>query len=92
MLEELLGSSNVYFQPPPSIKLKYPCIVYHKSMENAIFADDRPYNRRNRYKVTVIDRDPDSLIPDKVGELPMCTFDRHYTSDKLNHDVYNLYF
>ena len=26
-LIELLGSNNVYFQPPESIKIDYPCIV-----------------------------------------------------------------
>lgn len=91
-LEEILGSKNVYFQPPPNIKLRYPCIIYNRSMEDVKFADDRPYKRKKRYKVTVIDANPDSHIPDEVASLPLCNFDRHYTSDNLNHDVYNLYF
>lgn len=92
ILETILGSKNVYFQPPSSVRLRYPCIIYHRSYEDVRYADDAPYARKKRYTITVVDRDPDSLIPDKVADLPMCKFERFYTSDNLNHDVYNLYF
>jgi hypothetical protein len=88
----LLGSDNVYFQPPPTIKMEYPCIVYRRDYEQANHADDIPYLRRKRYLVTVIDRNPDSSIPDRVSALPMCTYDRFYTAENLNHDVYKLFF
>jgi len=91
-LIEILGTSNVYFQPPPTIQMKYPCIVYHRDREDAKHADNNPYSRRKRYQVVVIDPNPDSPIPDKIGALPLCSFDRFYTADKLNHDVYNLFF
>lgn len=83
---------NVYFQPPETLKITYPCIVYKRDNEYTEFADDLPYHRRKRYQVTVIDRDPDSGIPDKVGDLPLCRFARFFTADNLNHDVFNLYF
>lgn len=92
LLTALLGSSNVYFQPPPSLAMNYPCIVYKRDDVNTEFADNKPYKHKKRYQVTVIDRDPDSVIPDKVAALPMCVFDRFFTADNLNHDVYNLYF
>jgi hypothetical protein len=88
----LLGSGNVYFQPPPNVKMEYPCIVYRRDYELAEHADDFPYRRQKRYMVTVIDKDPDSGIPDRVAALPMCTYDRFYTADNLNHDVYKLFF
>ena len=28
LLEDLLGSRNVYYQPPESVKMNYPAIVY----------------------------------------------------------------
>ena len=92
LLVDLLESTNVYFQPPPSLQMKYPAIVYKRSDVNTIFADNLPYKHVKRYQVTVIDRDPDSDIPDKVGALPKCSFDRSYTADNLNHDVFNLFF
>ena len=92
VLEQLLGSSNVYFQPPSNIQLIYPCIIYERSYLNTTFADNKLYSLNKRYSLTVIDRDPDSTIVDKVINLPMCSFDRHYVSDNLNHDVFNLYF
>lgn len=92
LFKNLLGSSNVYFQPPPTLKLEYPCIVYKRDSIKTAFADNAPYKHTKRYQVTVIDRNPDSDIPDKVAALPMCVFDRPYTADNLNHDVYTLFF
>lgn len=70
----------------------YPAIVYKRDNAVTNFANDKPYKYVKRYQVTVIDRDPDSLIPARVAALPMCIFDRFYAADQLNHDVYNLYF
>ena len=92
LLEALLGSRNVYFQPPSTVKMKYPCIVYSLSDIDTKFADNIPYSNKRRYQLTAIDPNPDSVIPDKLALLPMCIFDRSYTSDNLNHYVFNIYF
>jgi hypothetical protein len=83
---------NVYFQPPTNVKLVYPCIIYTRDFAKTEFANDKPYNSTLRYKVMIIDSNPDSDIPSKVASLPMCLFNRFFTADNLNHDVYNLYF
>lgn len=92
ILEEVLGSSNVYFQPPASVSLKYPCILYSRETAETEFADNNPYSYTKAYSVTVIDPDPDSVIPDKVARLPMCRHSRFFTADQLNHDVFNIFF
>jgi hypothetical protein len=92
LLEALLGSRNVYFQPPESLKMSYPAIVYERDYAVSAFAGNKPYRHTKRYQVTVIDGDPDSEIPDKVASLPLCRFSRHFVADNLNHDVYNLFF
>lgn len=92
LLVNILGSSNVYFQPPPTIKMEYPCIVYERSTGDTQFADNNPYTFEFRYKVTYIDRSPENEVVKKLLSLPKCTYDRFYTSDGLNHDVFNLYF
>jgi hypothetical protein len=92
ILLDIVGSSNVYFQPPPSIQMEYPCIVYRRDYAITNFADNRPWSRTKRYQITIIDQDPDSEIPDKVAELPMCSFNRFFTADNLNHDIYDLFF
>lgn len=84
--------TNVYFQPPTNVQLQYPCIIYERSDLDVTFSGNLPYNRTKRYTVTVIDRDPDSAYPDQVSALPMCTFDRSFTADDLNHDVFNIFF
>jgi hypothetical protein len=92
ILEDILGSRNVYFQPPENFNLLYPCIIYKRNNILTSFADDQPYNHKTQYSITVIDRDPDSEIPVKISKLPMCKFERHYSAENLNHDVYNIYY
>lgn len=93
-LQTLLESitENVYFQPPTNVKLEYPCIMYVRDGSDAKFADNAPYSHTKRYQVTVIDRNPDTDLSDKVEELPMCTFDRYFAADNLNHYVFSLFF
>lgn len=90
LLEEI--TTNVYFQPPTNIQLEYPCIIYKRDFADTKFADNSPYAFKQRYMVTIIDKNPDSEIPKKVALLPLSVFNRFYTADNLNHDVYSVYF
>lgn len=92
LLENLLGSENVYFQPPASVRMRYPAIVYSLNDIENNHANNGVYSQSVAYTVTVIDPDPDSEYVKKVSKLPMCSFDRHFASDNLNHDVFTLYF
>lgn len=88
----VLKNSNCYYQPPSTIRMKYPCIVYHHSDDSDRFADNTLYKEMKRYTVTIIDSDPDSEIPSRLKRLKYCSLDRNYTMDGLNHFVYTLYF
>lgn len=92
ILENTLGSRNVYFQPPATMVLKYPCIVYTLNNIDTRSANDKSYLISKQYRVTIIDPNPDSDIPNRVIQLPTCSFIRHFTADNLNHDVYNIYY
>lgn len=92
VLVDILGSRNVYFQPPESIKLNYPCMIYNLSDIWSNKASDSSYVTRKKYTIIIIDKNPDSQIGDKLLKLPYCSFDRSYASDGLNHFVYSLYF
>jgi hypothetical protein len=91
-LEELLGSEAVYYQPPASVKLSYPAIIYTRNRIQNRHANNEVYGQNISYTVTVIDRNPDSEIVQKVSLLPMCAHDRHYAAENLNHDVFTLYY
>jgi hypothetical protein len=71
--------------------LKYPCIIYERDNVDIKYAGDSPYSHRIRYKITIIDYDPDSPIPLKVAMLPSARFATAYKANNLNHDVYELY-
>ena len=92
VLEELLGSRNVYYQPPESLKMSYPAIVYSRKTIDNSYANNSVYKQNYAYEITVIDKNPDSEIVNKVSKLPTCRFDRHFKSDNINHDVFTLYY
>ena len=92
MLEKLLGSPNVYFQPPASVLMKYDAIRYSRKTIENVHANNSVYNQHDCYEVIVIYRNPDSDLPRRISQLPRCRFDRHYVADNLNHDVFTLYF
>lgn len=92
ILEGIPGVRKVWFQPPDGTQLVYPCILYSRDAQDVTYADNKPHLVNTRYMITVIDRNPDSLIPSMVAALPLCSFNRFYTADDLNHDVYTLYF
>lgn len=88
----ILGTRYVYFQPPETVKLQYPCIIYERSNSDVRYADNSMYNKLRSYTVTVIDKDPDSELPDRIEELSMCRLDRFYTADNLNHWIFTLFY
>ena len=92
LLVSILGSKNVYFQPPPGFQMNYPCIVYGRESIKSVFANNSLYMFKVRYRVTYIDADPDSSVPALILELPLCSFDRHFKTSNLNHDVFTIYF
>lgn len=101
--KELLGSDNVYFEPPESIRLKYPCIVYHRSYIETKPADNRNYLLNTEYTVTIIDTDPDSgefddsrglfsLVEAFLIHFPMAKHTNHRVVNNLSHDTFSLFF
>lgn len=85
-------TARVYFQPPINIQLEYPCIIYERSSAQSEHADNKTYRYTKRYKVTAIDRNPDGPLHDQLAVLPLSDFDRFFTADGLNHDVFNIFF
>ena len=92
-LKTLLGSNNCYFQPSPSLKLKYPCYVYSRDPSDTIRADNLMYRRVRKYSLTYITKNPDDPLVDVTeSHFQMCKFNRHYKADDLNHYHYDLFY
>lgn len=84
---------NVYFQPPEGFKLEYPCIIYSRNNVYPQFANNKNYIDHDRYELILIYREPDSELPKSVlSHFNYCRLDRHYISDNLYHDAFNLYY
>ena len=91
-LETLKGDRNVYFQPPASVKMVYPAIVYKLADITNVHANNRTYLQRTAYQVTYITKNPDDVMIKTLSKLPYCDFDRHFNAENLNHYVYTLYY
>lgn len=86
------GSGHLYFQPPETVKMTYPAIVYTLSGIPIRHADNRPYKHAKQYTITAIDKDPDSKLPERIAEFSTVRFDRFFTSENLNHWVFTIHF
>lgn len=93
ILKAVLGSENVYFQPPEDRRIEYPCIVYERDDVLTQHADNFAYKANTAYQVTYIDYDPDGVdnVRGQLLALPYCRFDRHFATSGLNHDVFVIY-
>lgn len=91
-LVSILGSRNVYFQPPANVHLQYPAIVYKLSDIDNTFADNEVYRQSYYYTVTVIDSNPDNEIFKLVSRLPGTRFNQYFASENLNHYVFTIYY
>ena len=93
-LVRILGSNQVYFQPPEDLKMKYPCFVYERSNANIQYAGDIKYVKNMRYELMYISKDPDTndLIKEVLESFLYCSYTRHFVYDNLNHEVFDLYY
>lgn len=92
LLEELLESRNVYYQPPESVKMQYPAIRYSKKNIQSVYANNSKYLMRDCYELIVISRNPDDPVIKRLLALPYCSYDRQYIADNLYHDVLTIYY
>lgn len=91
VLRAIIAPGKVYYQPPSSIKIEYPCIIYGISTGIVRHANNAPYSYKKRYQVTLISKNPDDLVHDKIAKLSGCRFDRRFISDNLYHDNFVIY-
>lgn len=92
-LESVIGNSNVYFQPPASIKLSYPCVIYSIGSGDAKYATNKVYRYTHSYEVIFICKKPTlSIIEQMMNEFEMCKLTRSYSADNLNHYAFSLYY
>ena len=80
----------VYFQPKQNITMTYPCIVYELDDSWVKHANNQLYRSKKQYQVTVIDRGPDSGLPDLVEKLQLTRLSRVYLADALYHTSFNI--
>ena len=90
---EILGTRNVYFQSPETVKMKYDAIRYELAGKDLKRANNKIYLTTNRYDGVVITTNPDTTIPDMLlSHFEMCSFGPPYIADSLHHYPFTLYY
>lgn len=92
LLCSILVNRNVYFQPPESIKISYPCIIYKLGEIRSDYANNKPYKLDTSYTLTLIHNDPDNQVIYELAALPKCKFERSYVSNGLKHYVFEIFY
>lgn len=91
----ILGSRNVYYDPPENVKMQYDCIVYSLSQVSQVYANNFTYALAPGCLITIITRTPEAQtrIVDKLMKtFPYAGWDRAYMTDHLHHAVVSIYF
>ena len=88
---EILGSRHVYYDPPSTIAMKYPAIVYNKASIDARYADNIRYLNKVAYLVTLIRKDDDDDTLDRLLDLPLTSYGKPFTANNLHHDNLTVY-
>lgn len=92
LLKNITGLKNIYFQPPSTSKMQYPCIRYSRDIINNRPADNVVFSQTVSYEVIVIDPNPDSKYVDIISKMVNARHVRHYATEGLNHDVFRIYY
>ena len=89
----MLGSRNVYFQPPETVKLSYPCIVYSRNDDYVRHADNTGYMAVDCYRVQIIAKDPAfELFETFTSKWQYVRQEPPFTADNMNHHNYTVYY
>jgi hypothetical protein len=83
-------TDNVYYQPPESHKMEYPCIRYQRIRIDTEHASNNPYIINKGYQIIAISTNPDDEIVDAVAKITTAVFERRYTYKNLYHDIFNI--
>lgn len=90
-LLSLLGNPNVYYQPPSTITLKYPCIIYKLDDVEGVHANNSKYWGTRKYLITLVSKTPDPTILDDILALPLSKFEDPLVVDNLYQYVCSLH-
>lgn len=90
--EKILGSRNVYFQPPASVSMRYPAIRYElKDFQNKSANNSSAYITSTGYECVLIVKEPDTQYLQEIFKIPYCRFGRYYRADNLHHYTFTIY-
>lgn len=92
VLKNLMPGIPIYFQPPESIRMQYPCLIYTIDGTNSVHADNIKYADTRIYQLILVQRQPDTYLLDVVNSLQMCEHTGRLVVGGLYQDQFRLFF
>lgn len=91
---ESTNTGKVYFQPPSSVHLEYPCWVVERAKVYQPKANNRTYLFQVGYRCMYMNRvEPDPEVLDMIPRrYECCQYQNHYVVDNIHHDVFLIYY
>lgn len=90
-LINVLGTNQVFYEPPETVRMSYPSIVYSKGRINSMYAENKRYRNYTSYTIIVISKTPDLDVVNKILDWEYASYNRGYKADNLYHEVINVY-
>lgn len=88
----ILGTNNVYFEPPENIKIDYPCFIYELEIPLNVTANNQSYILFTHYNIVYIDSNPDNdMIKKLIQNFKNISAGNPYTVNNLHHYPFDLY-
>lgn len=92
VLENALGSRNVYYDPPSSLNMQYDAIRYSLGELRGRYANNAKYALLKSYDGVIISRRPDPEVVNKIASLPYTSFGKPYVAENLHHYPFTIYY
>ena len=80
---------KIYYEPPESIKLTYPCAIMSRGNIQFADANNYKYLKTVRYSLTYITKTINDPLADTIAEYDHMVHGDSYTSDHLYHHTYS---
>lgn len=93
ILESIDPKAKVYYQPPSSLSIVYPCMIYKDAPSHINRASDGLYRYVRCYELSYISKSPNMEISKEIlSRFNYSKMNSSYVSDGLIHSIFTIYY
>lgn len=81
---------NLYFRPPSSLMITYPCVIYDLKVVDVRHSDNQVYSDGERYEVSYITSTQDDRNWTRLRDIPGSRWIRNFNKENLYHHIFEI--